>query len=72
MNEHEQAERDEEIDRTEVLRRVDKLLAMEPRPQSEGPAPRNVRAEQIRELEEAGEGDSPLWGLLKMREEERY
>lgn len=72
MNEQERAESAEGIDRAEVLRRVDELLAMAPRPRHEGPAPRNIRAEQIRELEEAGEGSSPLCVLLQMREEERY
>lgn len=72
MDEQERAEEAEEVRRQEVVRRVDELLALAPRPRREGPAPRNLRAEQIRELEEAGEGDSPLCVLLKMREEERY
>lgn len=72
MNEQERTESGEGIDRAEVVRRVDELLAMEPRQRREGPAPRNVRAKQIRDLEASGEGDSPLCVLLKMREEERY
>lgn len=72
MDEQERAEEAEEARRQEVIRRVDELLALEPRPRREGPENRNVRAEQIRELEASGEGDSPLCVLLKMREEERY
>lgn len=72
MDEEERAEEAEEARRQEVMRRVDELLAMEPTKRREGPAPRNIRAEQIRELEEAGEGSSPLCVLLKLREEERY
>lgn len=71
MDEQEQAEEAEEAKRQEVIRRVDELLAMEPTKRREGPENQNVRAKQIRDLEEAGEGSSPLCVLLKMREEER-